>query len=168
MLLADFEGEALDFNVELDDRDRLTFAVLREVSALVSPAPTSEASGNSPASTPKGDEPVTLESAASLSFDAYTLDEPVLTPTAWGQRLNDQIWGLVLTDRLLRMGKAEMETFIRDAGERNADGPEAMYRVLDETRERLESWSKLLDAARCRYMVAASSAVLNDSAAARG
>ncbi|MCJ2043786.1 hypothetical protein MKK58_04440 [Methylobacterium sp. J-078] len=160
MLLADLEGEALDFDVELDDRDRLTFAVLREVSSLVPASPTGEEDRTAPASIPQSDEPATLESAATLSFDAYEFDDPILSPTEWGNRIQEQIWGLLLMDRLLRMGKAEMIAFISDAGQKNDATPEGMYRALDGAQVTLEGWGKALDLARTRYMVAASSAVL--------
>lgn len=167
MLLADLEGEALDFDVELDERDKLTFAVLREVSSLVPAAPAGEEDRTAPASIPQSDEPATLESAATLSFDAYAFDDPILSPTEWGGRLNDQIWGLLLMDRLLRMGKAEMTAFISDAGQKNDATPEAMYRALDGAQVTLDGWGKALDLARTRYMVAASSAVLNAAPAAK-
>jgi hypothetical protein len=162
--LARYAVEFLECNSFVLDEDEGNEHV--RILGLIAQSPLLDELSSAP--TPDDEEPVTLEGAASLSFEAYALDEPVLSPTEWGNKLNDQIWGLLLTDRLLRMGKAEMETFIREAGERNDETPEAMYRALDAAQVTLEGWGKLLDAARCRYMVAASSAVLGASHSVEG
>ena len=124
-----------------------------------------DAAATSPVS--EEEEPVTLEGAAALSFDAYAFEGPPRSPAEWKEKLCSQIIGLALADRLLRMGKAEMEAFITNAESKEGGAlPAVMFQTLGSTQEALAGLGEVLDTARARYMAAASSVALKASQAA--
>lgn len=104
----------------------------------------------------------TVEEAASLDFTAYTFDTPTRDPKGWMKEFTPHSLGMHIADRTLRMSKPDMVAFIQEGGERDADMPGTMLAAIDSAQKTFEGWGKLLDLARTRYLVAASSAVLAD------
>ncbi|MGE8128926.1 hypothetical protein ACQKQD_18295 [Methylobacterium sp. NPDC080182] len=102
----------------------------------------------------------TVEEAASLDFTAYAFDIPIRDPNGWMEEFSHHAIGMHISDRTLRMSKPELVAFIQKGGERDADVPGTMLAALDSAQKTFEGWGKLLDVARTRYLVAASSAVL--------
>ncbi|MCJ2084631.1 hypothetical protein MKK88_01290 [Methylobacterium sp. E-005] len=134
---------------------RLTRVVLREVANLPGDIETTD---DGPAAT--------LEEMAALDFAAYTFDEPTRDPNGWMEQFHHHAIGMHIADRTLRMSKPELVDFIRKGGERDADTPKIMFQALNAAQETFEGWGKLLSLAHTRYMVAASSAVLDQQAPA--
>jgi len=97
-----------------------------------------------------------IEEFAQLEFGAYEFDDPLKAPREWAARFAEYAMAMHVADRTLRMSKPEMIAFIRDAGSRDAELPEIMFRSLDCARETFDGWGKLLEVARSRYVVAAS------------
>ncbi|MCJ2073433.1 hypothetical protein MKK75_32400 [Methylobacterium sp. J-030] len=111
--------------------------------------------------TSDGGPAATLEEMATLDFAAYTFDTPTRDPNGWMKQFHHHAIGMHIADRTLRMSKPELVDFIRKGGERDADTPAIMLQALDAAQEAFEGWGKLLSLAHTRYMVAASSAVLD-------
>ena len=112
----------------------------------------------------EGNEPVTLEGAAALSFGAYSFPDPVATPKGWTDKFASHALSFLIADRTLRMTKPELVAFIREADAEDGEMSEAMFQALDSARESFEGWSKLLRLARTRYLVAAAAAAVESGA----
>ena len=100
-----------------------------------------------------------MQEAASLDFTAYAFDTSIRDPNGWMKEFAHHAIGMHVADRTLRMSKAELVAFIRKGGERDAEVPATMLAALEGAQRTFEGWGKLLDLARTRYLVAASSAV---------
>ena len=107
--------------------------------------------------------PATVEEAASLDFTAYAFDTPTRDPSGWMKEFAPRSLGMHIADRTLRMSKPELVAFIQEGGESDAEVPAAMLDALTTAQKTFEGWGKLLDVARCRYLVAGASAVLSQN-----
>lgn len=106
------------------------------------------------------DEPLTVESAATLSFQAYTFDASLRTPREWAAEFEDHAIAMHIAGKALRMTKPELMAFIRDANERGNGADEIMMRALTAASETFEGWAKLMHLAGTRYLVAGASVAI--------
>lgn len=123
--------------------------------------------GRSPMLAPDADgenegDPLTIEGAASLDFEAYQLDTALRDPRAWAAELAEHSTGMHIADKLLRMGKAEAAAFVRDADRRDSDLPKTLLKALGCAHESFDGWARLLSVAESRFLVAASAAAMED------
>ena len=105
----------------------------------------------------------TVEEAASIEFTASAFDTPTRDLSGWMKEFAPHSLGMHIADRTLRMSKPELVAFIQDGGEGDVEVPAAMLDALTIAQKTFEGWGKLLDVARCRYLVAGSSAVLSQN-----
>ncbi|MGH1592397.1 hypothetical protein ACRBEV_33300 (plasmid) [Methylobacterium phyllosphaerae] len=106
------------------------------------------------------DGALTVESAATLSFQAYTFDTPLRSPQQWADEFSTHAIPMHIADRTLRMTKPELMAFIRDAAERGDGTDEIMMKALNATSSTFDGWAKLLHLAGTRYLIAGASVAI--------
>lgn len=106
------------------------------------------------------DEPFTVESAATLSFQAYTFDASLRSPQEWGAKFSAHTLAAHIADKTLRMTKPELMAFVRSAAERGDDTDGIMLRALTAASTSFDGWAKLLHLAGSRYLIAGSSVAI--------
>lgn len=106
------------------------------------------------------DEPVTVENAASLSFQAYTFDMPLRSPQEWAGEFTMHAIAMHIGDKTLRMTKPELMAFVRDAAKRGDDTDGIMWKALNAASSTFDGWAKFLHLASTRYLIAGASAAI--------
>lgn len=106
------------------------------------------------------DEPLTVESAATLCFQAYTFDTPLRSPREWVDEFNMHAVPMHVADKTLRMTKPELMAFVRDAAKRGDEMDELMMKALSAAASTFDGWAKFLHLAGTRYLIAGASVAI--------
>ncbi|WP_010687730.1 hypothetical protein [Methylobacterium mesophilicum] len=118
-----------------------------------------------PAQAAEDGTPLTVEGAASLDRPTYDFsDVPLRSPQEWAETFCNQALGMHFADKTLRMSKPELVAFIREAAGGGEGVDETLYKAIDDARENLQGWAKLLDVARARFLVAGATYQLEQDA----